>query len=114
MDAAIAGLIGVAIGACSSLGAVWLQAHYQAGRERAKFVMEFAASDRRSALEDAIRFNQGGGVAPVALYAHYHQRLFELIEKGRVSDIELKKLSKETDAVWKAIKEIDAEKSDRV
>jgi len=114
LDAAIAGLIGVAIGAASSLGAVWIQAHYQTKRERAKFVMEFAASDRREALENTIRLNKSGGIAPVALYAHYHQRLLELIEKGTVSDIELKKLSKETDSIWKAIKEIDAGKSDLV
>ncbi|WP_458373055.1 hypothetical protein [Pseudomonas laurylsulfatiphila] len=114
MDSAVAGLIGVAIGASSSLVAVWIQAYYLTKRERAKFVMEFAASDRRGALEDAIRFNKGGGVAPVALYAHYHQRLLELVEQGKVSDVELKKLSQETDLIWKAMKEIDAEKSDRV
>lgn len=114
MDAAIAGLIGAAIGSASSLLTVWIQAHFVAKRERAKFVMEFAASDRREALDTAIRLGKGGGVAPVALYAHYHERLLELVESGKVTDAELKKLSQETDRIWKTMKEIDAGNSDRI
>lgn len=55
MDAAVAGLIGVAIGALSSLGAVWIQAHYQTRRERAKAVLDFAIRHRSEAFEYADR-----------------------------------------------------------
>ncbi|QUE91223.1 hypothetical protein [Pseudomonas sp. SCA2728.1_7] len=55
MDAAVAGLIGLAIGALSSLGAVWIQAHYPTRRARAKAVLDFAICRRSEAFEYADR-----------------------------------------------------------
>jgi hypothetical protein len=104
MDAAVAGLIGAAIGSGTSILTVWLQAIYLGRRERAKFVMEFASKDRQSAVDGARIAGKSAAVAPIALYAHYHSRLLKMIEQGNVSDAELEKLSAETDAIWNAVK----------
>lgn len=111
MDAAVAGLIGAGIGASSSLITVWIQARYQAKRERSKFIMEFAANDRKEAIESARLRGASAAVAPVALYAHYHSRLLEMIERGKVDDADLSKLSQETDAIWKTVKKIQEQRT---
>jgi hypothetical protein len=67
LDAAVAGLIGLAIGALSSLGAVWIQAHYPTRRARAKAVLDFAICRRSEAFEYADRIEGFfvGGSEPI-------------------------------------------------
>lgn len=107
MDAAVAGLIGVAIGALSSLGAVWIQAHYQTRRERAKAVLDFAIRHRSEAFEYADKIDGLRAIAPLAVHVHYQQGLLSLIEDSKITSESLEKLHSENDAVYKSIVESD-------
>lgn len=78
VDAAVAGLVGAAIGPSTTLITVWIQAHYLAKRERAKFVMEFAAVDRRHQMQEAIRQGKRAAIAPLSAFAKYHDRLIKI------------------------------------
>lgn len=110
MDAAVAGLLGAAIGAGTSLVTVWVQAHYQSKREQARFILEYATSDRLTTIDEARERGVGGPVPPVALFAHYNQGLIKLLEGGKLSKSELKRLADENDDLWKAIREIDEQR----
>lgn len=110
MDAAVAGLIGAAIGSSTTLITVWIQAYYLAKRERAKFVMEFAAADRREHMQEAVRQEKRVALAPVSVFAKYHDRLMTLIEQGKLNEKELHKLSKETHSMFEFAKRLDKER----
>ncbi len=49
MDAALAALIGAAIGAVASLGGAWIQQRHQTARERVKMATELGVTDHRLA-----------------------------------------------------------------
>lgn len=106
MDAAVAGLIGAAIGASSSLITVWIQARYTAKRERAKFAVEFAEKDRRDSREYAITMGRQGPVPPVALYAHYHSEMLKLLESGKMNPKSMEKLTADNRKLWAAIRRL--------
>jgi hypothetical protein len=112
MDAAVAGLIGAGIGASSSLITVWIQARYQAKRERAKFVLEFAERDRYDSREQAIKRGSQGALPPVALYAHYHREMFELLENGKLNPSTMRQLTERNRKLWKALRELHDEYQD--
>lgn len=107
MDAAVAGLIGAGIGASSSLITVWIQARYQAKRERARFAMEFAERDRQVMHQEAIAVGKVGPLPPVVLYAHYHQRMFDLLERGKLDDKTLRKMTDENRRLGRTILEME-------
>ncbi|MCF5225750.1 hypothetical protein [Pseudomonas syringae] len=113
MDAAIAGLVGAAIGSTTTLITVWIQARYLAKRERTKFVMEFAATDRREHMQEAIRQGKSAAIAPVSVFAKYHDRLARLIEKDKLNEKELSKLSKETHAMFELSRRLDKERREQ-
>jgi len=105
MDAAVAGLIGVAIGSASSLITVWIQAHYQAKRERAKTVLDFAIRHRAEAFEYADKIAGPVAVTPLAAHVHYQQGLLDLIESNNVTAETLEKLHSQNDAVAQSIQD---------
>ena len=107
MDAAVAGLIGAGIGASSSLITVWIQARYQAKRERAKFAMEFAERDRQLMNQEADASGKTGPRPPVVLYAHYHRRMFDLLERGKLNDKTLRKMTEENRRLGLTILEME-------
>jgi len=110
MDAAVAGLIGAALGSTTTLITVWIQARYLAKREKVKFILEFAAADRREQMQEAVRQGKRASVAPISVYAKYHERLAELIEKGRLNEKTLKELSKETNLISDMAIRLDRER----
>lgn len=104
MDAAVAGLVGAGIGAGSSVFIAWIQAVYSARRERSRFIMEFAAADHAKAVSRAAASGRGYTIMPLSIYAHYHSRLYTMIEKNKVSESALTKLSLEIDSLWKEVR----------
>ena len=112
MDAAVAGLIGAAIGSSSSLITVWIQARYTAKRERAKFAVEFAEKDRRDSREYAITMGNRGAIPPVALYAHYHSEMLKLLESGKMNPKSMEKLTVDNRELWAALRRLHGDRSD--
>ncbi|MFG0419706.1 hypothetical protein [Pseudomonas sp. zjy_8] len=72
-----------------------MQSRYQHRREIAKMVMEAAAKDRSEQIELGMKLGQVGKIAPVALFVHYHAKLFELVGSGKLTQENLSKLHKE-------------------
>ena len=105
MDAAIAGLFGAVVGASSSLVTVWIQAHYQAKRERAKAVLDFAIRHRSEAFEYADKIAGPVAVTPLAAHVHYQQGLLKLIETNTLTAEALEKLHSENDDISQSIQD---------
>ena len=105
MDSAVAGLIGAAIGAGGSVVTVWIQAHYQAKRERAKAVLDFAIRHRSEAFEYADKIAGPVAVTPLAAHVHYQQGLLNLIETNSLTAESPEKLHLENDAISQSIQD---------
>lgn len=80
MDAAVAGLLGALVGAAGSVGAIWVQSHFLAKRERAKAAMEFATQNRAQDIQLELANNGIPNVAPAAAYVHHHRVMLDLLE----------------------------------
>lgn len=93
MDAALAALLGAAIGALASVGAMWVQQHHQTRRDRLKMAVDLAVEDHGTSFELAKA--KGAKIAPISAYVIYHARVLDHLAKGTVTAETIKQLSKE-------------------
>ena len=77
--------MGAGLGLVGSLGAVWIQNHYLAKRERAKSVMEIAVRSREQEVSLVAAGAIRRKIPPVEIYVQHHQALFDLLEKRDIS-----------------------------
>ncbi|WP_278407039.1 hypothetical protein [Pseudomonas rhodesiae] len=103
MDAAIAGLLGGFIGAIASVGGMWLQNHYQAKRERAKAVLEFATQNRQQDISLAVSRGTRNKIPPAAAYVYLHSAILELVANQGASADNIEKLVEESKDTMKRL-----------
>lgn len=94
MEAAIAGLIGAAIGAVASFGGLWLQQRQQGRHERLKMAVDLAIHDQTRDLEIAKAKQGKSMLSPTSSYVIYHLHLLEALNKGDINAAMIKELSK--------------------
>jgi len=92
MDGAVSGLIGGLIGATASIGAMMIQSHYQAKREAAKNILEFATQTRAQDINLAIARGSDRKIPPIAAYAYQNQTLLKAIHAGDITPEEMDEL----------------------
>ena len=109
MDSAIAGLLGGLVGALASFGGMWLQNHYQAKRERAKSVLEFATQNRQQDIHLAVSRGTRAKIPPAAAYVYLHAAILELIEADGASADNIQKLVEESKPTMKMLTNLNAE-----
>lgn len=85
LDAAVYGVLGAFVGAAGSIGAIWIQSHYQAKRERAKSIIEMAVKSRSEEMIEGLKKDPEYRPMPLAVHANLQQKLFKLIEDGDLS-----------------------------
>ncbi|WP_032607941.1 hypothetical protein [Pseudomonas syringae] len=105
MDAAWGVILGAAIGATSSFGVMWLQAHYQSKRERAKTILDLAIRHRSEAFQYADKIPGPISVSPLAVHVHFQDRLLRLVEEDSLTAESLEKLHVENNRLEKVIRE---------
>jgi hypothetical protein len=105
MDAAVAALLGAAIGAAGSFGATWLQMRQQHKREMMRMSVDLAMHDFTENM--ALVKQQGGGIAPLVGYLIYHQRVLKEAEKGPITKDVLEKIGAEFLEASKAMRRSD-------
>ncbi|ADU36929.1 hypothetical protein [Variovorax paradoxus] len=83
MDAAIAGLLGTALGAVlgagGALGAAWIQQGHQTRRERLKAAADLGLVDFNQRVKVIQR--DGGTLVPLSVFVAYHADVLEVIAK---------------------------------
>lgn len=79
MDAAIAALLGAAIGAGGPVLASWLQQKAQTRSERLKMAVQLGLADHEFFLDQAKA--KGGAILPVAVYVSYHMDMLDALAK---------------------------------
>ncbi|MBX3717152.1 MAG: hypothetical protein KF738_14235 [Burkholderiales bacterium] len=103
MDAAVAALVGAAIGAIGSVGGVWLQQRHQTRRDRLKIAADLGLADHNSAVELA-KLNHGGGyIAPVSAYVMYHVRILDVLAEGDVTPKHIQDIAEKQSEILKAM-----------
>jgi HAMP domain-containing protein len=102
MDAAVAGLIGVAIGAISSLGVSYLQQRQQSRHERLKMAVELAMHDQERDVELAKSGDGPALIPPPTSYVIYHVRVLKELSAGDIRPEKLKKLSEKHTEILQA------------
>lgn len=83
MDAAVAGLLGTALGAVlgagGALGAAWIQQGHQTRRERLKAAADLGLADFNQRVKLVER--DGGPLLPLSVFVAYHADVLEVIAK---------------------------------
>lgn len=93
MDAAVAALIGAAIGVLGSLGGTWIQQRHQTRRDRLKLAADLGLADYKQKLELARTQVGSSSVPPISVFVAYHAEVLDAIADGaldaeRVSSID--------------------------
>ncbi len=80
MDAAIAALLGTAVGAIGSVGGVWLSQKAQTRRDLLKTATELALADFNFFV--GLAKQKGGSMHPISIYVAYHAEVLNAIADG--------------------------------
>ena len=91
MDATIAGLVGVGIGAVTTLVGQWIQAHYTTRREKQKLLLEAAIQNRAQDISVILGRGERKKAAPMAAYILHQQTMNKLAESGKLSGPDVEK-----------------------
>ncbi len=111
MDAAVAALIGAAIGAAGSIGGMWLQQRHQTRRERLKVAADLAISDHNSTLELAKAAGARADVAPLSSYVIFHAQMLDCIADGDITAAKVTEIKTKLDDVLAVFpKHVEGEK----
>jgi len=81
MEAAIAALLGAAIGAGGVLGSAWIQQRQQTRRERLKAASELGLAEHAFRMKEVER-RGGGSVVPLSVYVAYHAEVLDALANG--------------------------------
>ncbi|WP_338799621.1 hypothetical protein V9K81_09995 [Pseudomonas monteilii] len=91
MDAAVAGLVGAAVGSVATLLGQWIQAHYTQKREKQKLLLEAAIQNRAQDISVILGRNEMKRAAPMAAYILHQQVMNKLVESGKLSAADVEK-----------------------
>lgn len=105
----LTGFIGALIGAGASIITMYIQTNAQNKRERNKLASELAIEDFKLSLEMAKSTNKPYAILPVTCYVHYHSKLLELLDSGKLDEEGVKELTESNKTVIKAIKKANKE-----
>lgn len=94
LDAAVAALIGAAVGALGSVGGVWLTQRHQTRRDLMRAAVELGQAERKERLE-ALARKGGGALLPVSVYVAHHTAVLHAIAEGRFTPELLRDLDEE-------------------
>ena len=94
MDAAIAALIGAAVGAVGSFGAMWIQQRHQTRRERLKLAADLGLADYKEQVENASKYTAPTKVPPLSAYVMYHADFLDELAKGEITPATIQRLHK--------------------
>ncbi len=103
MDAAVAALLGTALGAVGSIGGVWLQQRYQGRRERAKVAADLGLADytwRRERMQE-----KGGEMYPLNIFIAYHLEVLNALDAGNFTPARVAEITTRQTALRRAVKE---------
>lgn len=103
MDAAVAALLGAAIGAVASVGGAWLQLRAQTRRELAKTAADLAMADHERDLE--LLKMHGGTIAPMSAYLAYHADVLRAVADGTLDPKKFREIDERQKALITAIHE---------
>lgn len=85
MDAAMAGLIGAALGAMlgagAALGSAWMQQSGQSKRERLKAAADLGLAEYAHRVKEVERLGEGSVVA-LSVYVAYHAEVLDSLARG--------------------------------
>ena len=102
MDAAIAGLVGVAVGSISSFAGLWLQQRQQARHERLKMAVELATHDHEQALALAKSSQGARFIPPLVSFVMYHADVLSELSVGAITPDKIKILSEKHSLILNA------------
>lgn len=91
MDAAIAALIGAAVGVVGSLGGTWIQQRTESRRDRLRLAAKLGEADFNFFKARAER--EGGPLPPISVYVAYHAEVLQALAEDdftpkRIAEIE--------------------------
>lgn len=96
MDAAVAALLGAAIGAAGSFGAMWIQQRHQTRRERLKLAADLGMRDYDNALQHAKSRVGPVDVPPLSSYVIYHADMLNELAEGDVTAATIERINEKT------------------
>lgn len=109
MDSAIAALLGVGLTASASLGALLVQQRSESRRDRIRLAVQAALEDQKILYQSGKDAIQGTGrtffMQPLSASIHYHAKVIELLDEGRLNEESLRALGVEQDRVHAMFKE---------
>ena len=94
--------LGAVIGAAASVGAIWVQSHYQHKRERMRTSVDLAMYAHREEIERAK--HQGGAlVFPIAVHLYQQSEHVRILESRPLEARDLKRIRDETERLAEAV-----------
>lgn len=96
MDAAVAALLGAAIGAAGSFGAMWIQQRHQTRRERLKLATDLAMHDFNNDVQLAKSIAGTVDIAPLAAYVIYYADMLNELADDDVTLSTIQRVSEKT------------------
>jgi hypothetical protein len=103
MDAALAALIGGAIGSAASLGGSWIQQHHQSRRDRERVAADLAIANYKQSVEIAAKI--GARVPSLSTFLIYQAEFLELLSKGPITPARIREFRRQHDENSKALSE---------
>lgn len=101
MDAAVAALLGAAIGTAGTFGAAWIQQKHQTRRDLVKCASDMAIRDFERELKE--RQAVGKPTPPLSLFVAYHVEVLNAIADGTFGPEVIADIDKRQIAALKAI-----------
>ena len=96
----LSALAGAIIGSLSSIVSVYVQGRLQNRRERTKLALEVAIQDQKHMLTQA---KAGEKIYPLSVWAYYHWKLIDLIDRNKLTPDSMKKLQQQLMEMLKAV-----------
>lgn len=101
MDAAVAALLGAALGSIVPAVTSLIQAASQARRERMKVAADLGLADWKARV-DYTRSSGGAGVPPLSVFVSYHSDVLDAMHAGPIDAAALTRLAGKWEDVMKA------------
>lgn len=100
----LSGLVGAIIGAGVAIVTVIVQTRAQSRSNRIKEAISLAVEDWKFRTE--LSKQRGGKILPLSIFIHYHSRMVELAENGKLTAESIKAINKEQESLISAIEEL--------
>jgi hypothetical protein len=109
MDAAVAALLGTAVGAIGSIGGVWLQQRHQSRRDRTKLAADLGLADYTWHRDRTAE--RGGKLLPLSVYVAYHLDVLRALEEGTFNSAGVAEIGQRQRELLKAVTELHQAKN---